>query len=339
MSGRPARRRAARAIARALALALALGPPAARALPATETGGAAGSPARPAAGAFAFALIGDVPSFRLEETMVDRILGAFDEDLAFAIHVGDLKGGSERCDDALIAARRAQLDRSPVPLVYTPGDNDWTDCHRERAGAFDPLERLEALRSLFFAGPRALGGRGQAGGAPAAPALRRQADLSAGGPPENLRWRFGRVLFVTVNLPGSGDARQVESLHPGSRERRQRWNEEWLRDGYAIAGRDRLAAVVVIGHANPGFGSGEGRSHAAFRRTLVELSSRFAGHTLFLHGDTHRHSVERLGERLLRVESHGSPFSDRWVRIDVDPASPQPFRVSSRRIDPDPPMP
>ena len=69
------------------------------------------------------------------------------------------------------------------------------------------------------------------------------------------------------------------------------------------------------------------------------LAARFAGHTLFLHGDTHRHSVERLGERLLRVESYGSPFSNLWVRIDVDPAAKEPFRVTSRRTDPDSPRP
>ena len=27
-------------------------------------------------------------------------------------------------------------------LIYTPGDNEWTDCHRLLAGAYDPLERL-----------------------------------------------------------------------------------------------------------------------------------------------------------------------------------------------------
>src|SRR5690606_35598316 len=100
-------------------------------------------------------------------------------------------------------------------LVYTPGDNEWTDCHRSRAGGFDPLERLAALRSLFFARGEALGGkpRGVPGANPAgAPGvgagaaragslvLKRQADLTPGGPPENLRWRAGGAVFATINL-------------------------------------------------------------------------------------------------------------------------------------------
>ena len=69
----------------------------------------------------------------------------------------DIKGGREPCSDALFARRRALLARSAHPLVLLPGDNEWTDCHRPSAGAFDPLERLAALRRRFFAPGRSLG--------------------------------------------------------------------------------------------------------------------------------------------------------------------------------------
>jgi hypothetical protein len=269
--------------------------------------------------------------------MVGQIFESLDADIAFVVHAGDLKGSWESCDDSLLAERHAVLDRSPVPLVFTPGDNEWADCHHSRAGGFDPLERLAALRSLFFADAAALGGRSALGVERLA--LERQADVTPGGPPENLRWRAGGALFATINLPGSRNAREVEKRHPGSRAARERWNEAWLREAYAIATRDRLGAVVVIGQANPHFGRSGGGHYASFQRLLEGLAARFAGHTLFLHGDTHRHSVERLGERLLRVESYGSPFSNLWVRIDVDPAAEEPFRVTSRRTDPDSPRP
>ena len=301
----------------------------------------ASSPVRQAEGPTAhrgvsFALIGDIPYFALEFRMVRQIFDSLDDDIAFVVHAGDLKGSWESCADGLLAERHALLDSSPVPLVFTPGDNEWADCHHSRAGGFDPLERLAALRGLFFSRAEALGGaRARA----ALLAVERQADVTPGGPPENLRWRAGGVLFATINLPGSRNAREVEKRHPGSRAARERWNEDWLRDAYAIAERDGLGAVAVIGQANPHFGRPAGAPYAGFRRLLVELASGFAGHSLFLHGDTHRHAVERLGERLLRVEGYGSPFSNLWVRIDVDPANPEPFRVTSRRVDPDPPQP
>ena len=39
------------------------------------------------------------------------------------------------------------------PLIYTPGDNEWTDCHRRSNGGYDPLERLGRLRDVLFDEP------------------------------------------------------------------------------------------------------------------------------------------------------------------------------------------
>ena len=50
-------------------------------------------------------------------------------------------------------ARRAPTSASPRspalsnlrgPVIYTPGDNEWTDCHRVNNGGYNPLERLDA---------------------------------------------------------------------------------------------------------------------------------------------------------------------------------------------------
>jgi len=57
---------------------------------------------------------------------------------------GDGRGQSHR---AQISAGFSTL---PIPVVYTPGENEWTDCHRANNGAYDPLERLSALRQVFF---------------------------------------------------------------------------------------------------------------------------------------------------------------------------------------------
>ena len=63
-----------------------------------------------------------------------------------------------------------------MPLIYTPGDNEWTDCRP--ISKYDPNERLDRLRQLFFAAPRSLGQRSRA--------LTRQSDLVNYGLPENL---------------------------------------------------------------------------------------------------------------------------------------------------------
>ena len=69
------------------------------------------------------------------------------------LHAGDIKAGSgSPCTDAYFQDIRDQFDRFQDPLVYTPGDNEWTDCHVaiKNNGLYLPTERLDKVRSLFF---------------------------------------------------------------------------------------------------------------------------------------------------------------------------------------------
>ena len=64
-----------------------------------------------------------------------------------------------------------------APAMFTPGDNDWTDCDRPSNGGYQSLERLDHERQIFFATPFSLGQRQlRAGGAD----RRRCASASAG---------------------------------------------------------------------------------------------------------------------------------------------------------------
>jgi hypothetical protein len=38
-----------------------------------------------------------------------------------------------------------------MPVIYSVGDNEWTDCLRVNNGAYAPLERLALIRRTFFA--------------------------------------------------------------------------------------------------------------------------------------------------------------------------------------------
>ncbi len=289
-------------------------------------------------GAFAFALIGDLPYNLLEVHVLEAVFESFDADLHFAVHVGDIKASWEPCSDSLLDGRITQLESSPVPLVYVPGDNEWSDCAGARAGRFDPLERLEWLRRRAF-------GAGMADPHPPFPpsghrlialeGIERHSDRFPDGLPENLRWTHRRVRFVTLNVPGGNNGLNVDALPRSDWERRAQANAQWLLDSYRIAADESATAVVVIAHANPRFGAARRRpwstdGYAGFRSLLENASNGFHGPTLFLHGDTHHHRVERIAPKLLRVESFGSPLSDRWVRIDVDPHASEPFRITTR---------
>jgi hypothetical protein len=63
--------------------------------------------------------------------------------LAFVVHVGDLSSPPYACTDDLVAHRLAQFNASAHPFIYTPGDNEWTDCHEQQGvKGGNPLERL-----------------------------------------------------------------------------------------------------------------------------------------------------------------------------------------------------
>ena len=146
-----------------------------------------------------FAVIGDVPYGAAQISAfpgwVDRINRQPGLDLAF--HVGDIKNGSSPCTDEYNAMIREQFDRFEMPLLYTPGDNEWTDCHRPAAGAYHPLERLQAVRAAFYetAGV-SLGARPIKVGS--------QADL---GFPENQALRIRGVEMATLHVVGSNNDR------------------------------------------------------------------------------------------------------------------------------------
>jgi hypothetical protein len=93
-------------------------------------------------------LWGDVPYSEPQESAgVPNLIEHLNRSgLAFSVHVGDIKGGSSRCDDVVYARFEGYLEALRSPAIYTPGDNDWTDCDRPAAGGYDSEERLRFIR-------------------------------------------------------------------------------------------------------------------------------------------------------------------------------------------------
>lgn len=115
----------------------------------------------PGNGRFAIALIGDQQYNTESEAQFPHLMEDVNRsDVAFVVHIGDFKAGASMlCDDALFGNRKDQFDASRHPFIYTPGDNEWTDCHNPKAGAFEPIERLAKLRQMFYQDNRSLGQR------------------------------------------------------------------------------------------------------------------------------------------------------------------------------------
>ncbi|MCX8146559.1 MAG: hypothetical protein N3C59_09540 [Azovibrio sp.] len=277
-----------------------------------------------------FALIGDVPYSQRERAELPAMLSAMSrgrEPLAFIAHVGDIKHGQERCDDALFFDRLACFQASPVPFIFVPGDNEWTDCDRASNGGYAPRERLARLRQIFWPDDMSLGQQRLA--------LERQA-----GPwREHSRFRIGPVLFVTLNLPGGNNNWGMTDTPSAEYLERNPAVIAWLVDAFALARQEKLRGVVLLFQANPGFkyfAQGLGISgYRHFLETLRAESERFGaqgGQVVAVHGDTHRFRVDRpLRDRqgrimpyFTRVETFGYPLMG-WVLGRIDTRRPELF--------------
>jgi len=229
-------------------------------------------------------------------------------------------------------------------VVYVPGDNEWTDCHRINNGGYNALERLEHLRTTMFASPSSFG--------------RHTMMLDHQGPPggmyaENTRWTVGGIVFVGLNVPGSNNNRvgatdclstksvrtqadcEADNAEYAARDAA---NLDWLHQSFALAGKIHAAGVMVVIQADPSFDLPEtetvderttpgfdGYDHLI--ATLTAETKVFSGQVVLVHGDTHAFKVDKplvhqadLLENFTRVETFGSPNID-WVKVTVDPST------------------
>ena len=270
------------------------------------------------AAGFVFGAFGDTPySADDEERFPGLIAGMNREPLAFVVHVGDFKAAVAPCSDELYLQRKEWFELSHHPLVFLPGDNEWTDCRRGFGAGYDPQERMQKLRQLFFSGSAALGQR------PLALARQPAATRGAHDYPEHARWEYDGVVFLTLNAPGPDNNSRA---HPEEYSRRLPAMLDWITRGFRLARTRNAKAVVVVMHANPW--NAVLRPRRGFSEVLATLAAEtraFGGAVLLLHGDTHHYRVDQplresgtgaLIANLTRVEVFGYPAMN-WVRIRV----------------------
>jgi hypothetical protein len=237
---------------------------------------------------FTFVALGDAPYGKPEEvykpyeTLISTIN---DRKPELVIHIGDTKSGSTPCSDELLGDQLKFMNSFAAPLLYTPGDNEWTDCHREKAGKFDPIERLSFIRKTYFGdGTKTLG------------AIKRDViSQAADGFPENARKMHKDVMFVTVHVVGSNNNFEVRDPKAVAEFfARDAANVKWLKDAFAQA--QSAKAIVVAMQADMfefdwnAFKDETFLRHSGFTNignTLIEESAKYQKPVLLVYGDSH----------------------------------------------------
>lgn len=272
---------------------------------------------------FAFGVFGDGPYYLWERGRFKRVIADVNgADVQWLIHLGDIQWGP--CTDEAFEDRLRDMNTVEHPVIYTPGDNEWADCHRLKAGRYDPLGRLASIRRIFFRNPtRSLGRRSIQ--------LESQAADSAFSQfVENARWTHGGFVFATIHLVGESNGlerfRNRTAAHDAEVERRTQAAIEWLDQAFAKAREISAEGVVLAIHGNIGIDPREpGEGYGSFVERLKRSVADFRGPVLLIHGDSHIQRVDqplkdasgRVYENFTRLESFGSPDIG-WVRVVVD---------------------
>ena len=253
----------------------------------------------------------------------------------FSIHIGDFKSGSTRCSNEEFQTQLQHFGLFASALVYTPGDNEWTDCHRANNGAYDPVERLALLRSMFFPAGQSLGQLPLA--------VQSQAALEPAYAKfvENLRWQHQGVLFATVHIVGSNNNFEVRDARAVAEfMERDRANVAWIQDAFAHAQQSGAKALVFAMQADV-FDSKsiweDFPPHSGFRtsigETLLPLAAAARIPVLLIHGDSHVFRFDQPFSinktpitNLTRLEVPGANDM-RAVQVSVDTRAAQPWGV------------
>ena len=242
-----------------------------------------------------------------------------DPDVGLVVHAGDIHSGSQTCTQAWDQSVFDLWTSFEDPLVYTPGDNEWTDCHKvgEGGGQYNPatgkidyvrtdgnegapvdyakgnpVANLDLVRSIFF--PVA----GQTiGGSPRA--VSSQALWDGSEYVENVMWEQADTLFVTLNLPG-GSNNDADPWYKTPTASNQQLNEvkhrtaadlAWIDAAFARAADDEVGAVVIVEQADMWDLDGKAPSHIVnyeqFITKIADKTTAFAKPVLLFNGDSH----------------------------------------------------
>ena len=291
-----------------------------------------------AAQPFSFVALGDLPYGQAAQgyaSYKSLIRSINQEHPVFSIHIGDFKSGSSLCSDEESHVQLGHFGSFDSALVFTPGDNEWTDCHRANNGGHDPLERLQTLRATFYKPGLSMGKQ-------PLPVLNQSVTTPAFAKfVENQRWDHQGVVFATLHIVGSNNNFEVRDPRAAAEFfERDKANIAWIHEAFASATQTQAKAIVLNMHADVFEVKSlweDFPAHSGFRasigETLLPLAAQSKIPVLLIHGDSHVFRFDQpftLNKKpitqLTRLVVPGAG-DVRAVHVTVDTRQRNPFAV------------
>ena len=297
---------------------------------------------------FDLAVFGDTPYGAIQIADFPNFRASLNNDSTIVeqVHLGDIKNGSSRCDTSYFQFIFDGFNSLKRPFLYTPGDNEWTDCHRANNGAYDPLERLGVIRTLFFPVP------GLSLGQTKKQVLSQSSIKGFETFVENQFWVEGGAAFSMLHVVGSnnsllpwytddttGTHMDDPARRIGEEQTRTAANLDWLDRTFAAAKLYKTATVVLLLQADM-WDTGPSDGFNETVQKIAALTLAYGKPVLLMVGDSHVfkvdnplasgdavHGVTTPVPNFTRIVVQGSttaPLSE-WVKLHIDAAATPPF--------------
>jgi hypothetical protein len=302
-----------------------------------------------------FAIASNVLDKPADEPVLQHMLDAIgrERNTSFMVYDGNLKGETEPCRDSLYDTRQQIFDTSRKPVILLPGGNDWATCGLSQAGRYDPVERLDFIRQLFFGDANSLGQTPMT--------VVRESDVARFRPfRENVRWHANGVAFIGLNAPAPNNHYLSAGGRNGEFEDRSVASAFWLEHAVETARRTEMRAVVVILQGDPDFARYERRDRFAWlrfsrgdtprdgflelKRSLIKAAELFRGPVIVIHGsDTPLPRGFRIDQplrndkgvvvaNLTRIAVGLKKPQSQWLEVESNFGWRPPFRVRVREV-------
>lgn len=257
---------------------------------------------------FDVALIGDVPYGAAAEPKYERMIADINKaGVAFTVHIGDTKSGSTRCDDAHYTKTLNWFNSFDNPLLYSIGDNEWTDCLRANNGGYDPLDRLALVRKTYFSTNMSLGRN-------PVQLMVQSDDPKYALYSENRMLVKAPAVFATIHMMGSNNNLEYKTVQNAANPfydndkeytARNAANLAWLHKAFQTARDTKSLGLMLFIQANvfeSFMDTGVGSTHSGFADFITALrdeTKAFNGEVVLVSGDSHYMRVDK-------------PLTDNW---------------------------
>lgn len=279
-----------------------------------------------------FLVYGDMPYSDVDAKMLSKPTGilykaAQSTPHDFVVHVGDIKSGAVPCTNTILKENYTLISQiSTQPFIYTPGDNDWTDCDRKSLKPrYDELERLDFIRTEFTH---------------TSAKLNKYTRQTA--QPENQAWLHNNVRFITLHVVGTNNGRKQilksdKKIARAQVQARDSHNLNWLTSHL----NENLTAAVIFMQADIFAPPKHDKActdtrqkkcdgFKVYKEALNKLANTYDFPILVSHGDTKAFCLSKIAAGLWQLNGPGDFQYLDIAKVTVDVKNKvTPFSVRS----------